>query len=248
MVDENTVFFSGLTDKTRAKVIVALSGNTNESAQADECAVEKVQTVINDEDDQETGGQLPVSSKQQVGKPLFVYSEFDDTAELNFDASDFTTTNQSIGDEVFTKHSSSISRCRHATSYPETIDGCIKVINELRQALKALHLTINENEVSVRYFILWVSVELRLVCSTCVIQNYLRNYQRVLYRTVCLQNFLQNYQWVLYRTVCLQNYLQNFYESSGQRIVDGFGLLDEYPRFGIGMDYVTYRSWSWYLI
>jgi len=149
-VDENTVFFSGLTDKTRANAIVALSGNINESSQMDECAVEKVQRVINDEDDQETDGQLPVSSKQQVGKPLFVSSEFDDTAELNFDANDFTTTNQSIGDEVFTQHSSSISHNDVITqdwaSYPETINGCIQVINELRHAVKALHLTINENE------------------------------------------------------------------------------------------------------
>jgi len=53
---------------------------------------------------------------------------------------------------------------------------------------------------------------------------------------------------VLYRTGYLQNYLKNYYESSSQRIVGGFGLLDEYPRFGIGMDYVTYQSWFWYHI
>jgi len=50
---------------------------------------------------------------------------------------------------------------------------------------------------------------------------------------------LQNY---------LQNHLQNFYESSGQQNVVGVGLLDEYPRFGMGMDYFTYRSWSLYHI
>jgi len=122
----------------------------NKFSQMNECAVEKEQTVINDEDDQETDGQLPVSSKQQVGEPLFVSSKFDDTAELNFDADDFTTIDQSIVDEVFTEHSSSISYKDDVTqdraSYPKTMDGCIQVINELRHAVKTLHLTINENE------------------------------------------------------------------------------------------------------
>jgi len=37
--------------------------------------VKEEQTVINEEDDQETNGQHPVSSKQQVGEPLIVSSE-----------------------------------------------------------------------------------------------------------------------------------------------------------------------------
>jgi len=84
--------------------------------------------------------------------------------------------------------------------------------------------------------ILWVSVGFRLVCTA-----NLQNYQ---YRTVntelsvgvirnCLSTEPQNF---------LQNYRHNVYKSTGQQIVVGVVLLDEYPRFGFGMDYVTYQS------
>jgi len=62
-VDENTVLFTGLTDKTRTKAIIALSGDIIGSSQADVCAVEEEQMVINEEDGQETNTQHPESSK-----------------------------------------------------------------------------------------------------------------------------------------------------------------------------------------
>jgi len=149
-VDENTEFLSGLTDTTRAKATVALSGDITGSFQSDVFTVEKKQTVINEEDDQETHGQHPVSSKQQVGELLIVSSKLDDTAELNIDVNEVTTLNQSIVDELYTEQSSSISYENYVildrASYPETIQGCIQVINEPCHAEKALHLTITENE------------------------------------------------------------------------------------------------------
>jgi len=149
-VEEDTVFFSGLTDKTKAKAIVALWGDINGSSQTDVCTVEEEQMVINEEDGQETNGQYPVSYKQQVGEPLIVSSDLDDTAELNIDVNDVTTINQSIVDELFTEQSSSISYKNvvilDRASDPETIEGCIQVINELSHADKALHLIITENE------------------------------------------------------------------------------------------------------
>jgi len=61
-----------------------------------------------------------------------------------------TTINQSIIDKLFTEHSSSTiyenDVMLDKASYPETIEGCIQVINELRHAQQALHLTITENE------------------------------------------------------------------------------------------------------
>jgi len=126
-VDENTVFFSGITDTTRAKAIVALSGDLTISSQSDVSAVEKKQTVINEENDQETNGKHQVSSKQQVGELLIVSSELDETAELNIDANDVTTTIQNIVDDLFTIQSSTISYKNDVildrASYPETIEG-----------------------------------------------------------------------------------------------------------------------------
>jgi len=60
-VDENTVLFSGLTDKTKAKANVALSGDITGSSQSDVCVVEEEQTVINKDDGKKTNGQHPVS-------------------------------------------------------------------------------------------------------------------------------------------------------------------------------------------
>jgi len=70
--------------------------------------VEEDKTVINEEDDQETNEQHPVSSKQQVDESLIVFNELNDTSELNIDVNDVTTSNQSIVDELFTEQSSSI--------------------------------------------------------------------------------------------------------------------------------------------
>jgi len=149
-VDENTVFFSGKTDTTRATAIVAWSGDLTISSQSDVDSVEEEQTFIDKEGDQETNGQYPVSSKQQVDKLLIVFNELDDTAQLNIDVKDLTTIFQSIVDELFSEQSSSISYENDVllkrASYPETIEGCIQVINELRHAQKALHLTITNNE------------------------------------------------------------------------------------------------------
>jgi len=107
--------------------------------------VEKEQTVINDEDGLESNGQHPVSSKQQVDKPLILSRELDDTAELDIDVN-----NESIIDELFTELSSSIINENDVmldrASYPETIEGRIQIIDELRQAQKALHLPIAKNE------------------------------------------------------------------------------------------------------
>jgi len=139
-VDENTVFLSGLTDITRAKASFVLSGDLTISSQSDVYTVEEEQTVITEE----------ILLKQHVDKLLIVFNELDDTAKLNIDVNDVTTSNQSIIDEVFIEQSSSISYedvvTQDRASYPETIDGCIQAINELRHAVKALHFTINENE------------------------------------------------------------------------------------------------------
>jgi len=61
-----------------------------------------------------------------------------------------TTFNKSFIDELFLEHSSLISYENDVilgrASYPETIEGCIQVIDELRHAEKAPHITITENE------------------------------------------------------------------------------------------------------
>jgi len=114
-------------------------------SQSDVYTVEEEQTIIKDDNCQETNRQHPVSSKQQVDKPIILSRELDDTAELDIDVN-----YESIIDELFTEHSSSIiyenDVMLNKATYPETIEGCIQVINELRQAQKALHLPIAENE------------------------------------------------------------------------------------------------------
>jgi len=49
-----------------------------------------------------------VSSKQQVGEPLFESIEFDDTAELNINDTAETTINRNVVNELFPDHSSSV--------------------------------------------------------------------------------------------------------------------------------------------
>jgi len=144
-VDENTVLFAGLPVKTKVKGVVALSVDITVPSQSDVYTVEEKQTIINDGNGQESNGQHPVSSKQQVDKPLILSSELDDTAELDIDFND-----ESIIDELFSEHSLSII-CENdvmlnRASYPETIEGCIQVINKLCHAVDALHLIITENE------------------------------------------------------------------------------------------------------
>jgi len=144
-VDENTVLFAGFPVKTKVNAIVALSVDITVPSQTDAYTVEEEQTIINDDNGQETNGQHPVSSKQQVDKPLTLSRELDDTAEFDIDVND-----ESIIDELFTEHSSCIiyenDVMLDSASYPDTIEGCIKVIDELRHVEKALHLTIAKNE------------------------------------------------------------------------------------------------------
>jgi len=88
-------------------------------------------------------GQHPVSSKQQEGDPLFEPIEFDDTAEVNIDDTAELTIIKSVVSELFLEHSSSVI-CENdvildTVSYPDTIKGCIRVINTLRHREKALH-------------------------------------------------------------------------------------------------------------
>jgi len=150
-VDKNTVLFSGLTDKTRAKAIVALSGDIAGSSQSDVGAVEAGKAIINEDECQETNGQHPVSSKQQVDEPLFEFIEFDDTAELKigeplfefieFDDTAESTSNKSVVNELFPEHFFiSVDVMIDKASYPKTIEGCIQVIVKLRHAAEALYL------------------------------------------------------------------------------------------------------------
>jgi len=73
-----------------------------------------------------------MSSERQVDKPLILSCEFKDTTDVNAT----TAINQIIDVELFTDHSSPISLVNdvklNRTSYPMTIEGCIKVIDELR--------------------------------------------------------------------------------------------------------------------
>jgi len=138
-VDENLSLL-GVNDETRPNAIGASSGNLTMSSQADGCPVEGEQTVINKE----------ISSEQQVEKLLIASNEFDDTTKLINDANDVATTKQIINDAQFGEHSSSINYesvvILNRTSYPNTIEGCIDVINKLRQSEKALQISIAENE------------------------------------------------------------------------------------------------------
>jgi len=131
-VDENTVLVAGLTGKTKARAIVSQSGAG---------ASEDEQAITNEED---TKGQHPVSSKQQVNEPLYEPIEFDDTAEFNIDDTAEITINKSVVSELFPDHSSSII-CENdvildTVSYPDTIEGCIQATTILRHREKALHL------------------------------------------------------------------------------------------------------------
>jgi len=134
-VDENTVMFAGLPVKTKVNTIVALSVGISVPPLSDVYIVEEEQTIINDDFGQETNIQHPVSSKRQVDKPLILSRELDVIAELDIDVND-----ESIIDDLFTKHSSSIiyenDVMLDRASYPDTIEGCIKVIDELRHAEK----------------------------------------------------------------------------------------------------------------
>jgi len=128
-VDENTVLFAGLPVKTKVNAIVALSVDIIVPSRIDAYTVEDEQTIINNDNGQESNGQHPVSSKQQVDKTHILSRELDDTAELDIDVND-----ESLIDEIFTELSSSIRYENDVmldrASYPETIKGCIQVINE----------------------------------------------------------------------------------------------------------------------
>jgi len=102
--------------------------------------MEGEQAIINYEDNQETNEQHPVSSKQQVDKLLIVSNKIDDADRLNFDVKDVTTIIQSIDDELLFEHSSSTS-CKNdvildRASYPDTLEKCIQIIDELRHEKK----------------------------------------------------------------------------------------------------------------
>jgi len=145
-VEENTVLFSRVSDKTGVKAILALSVDIIGYSQTDVYSMDEEQTVINNNNGQETNG----SAKQQVDKPLILPCEFDVTAEILIDVIGSTTINQIIDDELFSEQSSSNSYANNVrldrTSYPETIEGCLKIIDELRQEKKILHLAITKNE------------------------------------------------------------------------------------------------------
>jgi len=64
---------------------VTFTSDITDPSQSGTGASEDEQAITNEEDSQNTKKQHPVSSKQQVGEPLFKPIEFDDTAELNFD-------------------------------------------------------------------------------------------------------------------------------------------------------------------
>jgi len=81
---------------------------------------------------QELDGQHPGSSTHQEDKPLILPCKLEDTTDVNATKA----INQIIDVELFTDHSSPISLVNdvklNRTSYPMTIEGCIKVIDELR--------------------------------------------------------------------------------------------------------------------
>jgi len=149
-VDENTVLFSVVSDKTGVKAVLAVSRDIIGYFQSDAYTVDEEQTIIDKDIDQELNGQHPVSSGQQVDKPLILSCEFKDTTEIKTDVNVTTAIIQITDDKIFFDHSLSIGHenevTLHRASYPQTIEGCIKVIDELRQTEKALHLTIDENE------------------------------------------------------------------------------------------------------
>jgi len=149
-VHENSVLVSGLTGKTKARAIVTFSSDITDPSQSGAGASKDEQAITNEEDAQDTKGQHPVSSKQQVGEPLFEPIEFDDTAELNIDDTAEITRNKSVVSELFPEHSSSII-CENdiilnTVSYPDTIEGCIQDITKLRHREKAFHLINTEND------------------------------------------------------------------------------------------------------
>jgi len=148
-VDENTVLFSGVSDKTGVKAILALSGDIIGSSQTDAYIVDDEQTIIS-KDVQESNGQHPVSSKQQVDKPLILPCELEVTTEIKTDVNVTTAINHIIGDEFFSKQSPSNSFANDVRidkpSYPETLKGCLKIIDKLHQEKKILHLTIVQDE------------------------------------------------------------------------------------------------------
>jgi len=143
-VDENTVLVSGLTGKTKARAVIT------DHSQSGAVAPEDAQAITKEEDAQDTEVQHPVSSKQQVGDPLFETTEFDDTAEFNIDDTAELTINKRIVSERFPEHSlSSIYEndvILDTVSYPDTIEGCIQAFTKLRHRKKDLHLINTEND------------------------------------------------------------------------------------------------------
>jgi len=139
-VDKNTVLVSVLPVKTKAKPIVTLSSDIFSPSQLGNGVTEDEQAIINED---------PVSSKQQVDESVFEPFEFDDTAELKLDDTTEITINKSVVSEIFPDHSLSIidedDVILNTVSYPDTIEGCIKVISKQRHREKALHLINTEN-------------------------------------------------------------------------------------------------------
>jgi len=137
-VDENTILVAGLIGKTKARAIVSQLGA---GASVDD------QAIISEED---TKGQYPVSSKQQVDKSVFEPIDFDDTTEIKLDDTTEITINKSVVSELFPDHSS-YSIYEHdfildTDSFPDTIEGCREFTTTLRHREKALHLINTENE------------------------------------------------------------------------------------------------------
>jgi len=81
-VDKNTVLFAGLPVKTKAKTSVAWWVDITVPPQSDVYTVDEEQTIIDKDNGQELNGQHPVSSRQQVDKPLILSCEFEDTTEI----------------------------------------------------------------------------------------------------------------------------------------------------------------------
>jgi len=96
-----------------------------------------------DEDDYQQTEEQHTSSKQKVGEPLLKSSEFDDTDELNIDDTAERTINNTVIDEIFPDHSSSIIReCEVSgildiPAYPNTLEGCRREIDELCHSREA---------------------------------------------------------------------------------------------------------------
>jgi len=142
-VDNNTILESGITGKSKAKSTVSITSDPSQSGAG---ASVDDQAIFNKED---TKQQHLVPSKQQVDKSLFEPIEFDDTAELNITDNAERTINKSIVSELFPDHSTSIigehDVILNTSSYPDTLEECIQVINSLRQREKSLHLINTEN-------------------------------------------------------------------------------------------------------